>query len=251
MGRNHAPCGGAAGADPSYPVANGRLDVQGWDFVSGRLVSPTQTFDLMGYCDPQWVSNFNYRAVQGFMESRPVMASSSIPAPYIMVGGKLANGQLVLNPVSEIEAPADAEIEAGEYLLTLHGDRTVSVPFAMAETAEGDQAHFALAVPPVKGLYAVEVSKAGQLLALKVAGPARPQQRVEVQRVTGGVELSWDATAFPWASIAHVGDEGHTTLSLWQTGGKAFISTEGLDEGGAFEVSLSDGVQSQRLVVAR
>src|SRR5690606_24359125 len=37
MGRNHAPCGGAAGADANYPYANARLGSWGYDAVNRRL----------------------------------------------------------------------------------------------------------------------------------------------------------------------------------------------------------------------
>ena len=91
----------------------------------------------------------------------------------------------------------------------------------------------------------------GNVVATAVAGLPQGKQQVKVSSVPGGVVLEWNASAFPFASVSHLSDEGHTTLSLYATGGKTFVSTLGLADGGAFEVSLSDGVQSQRLVVAR
>lgn len=253
MGRDHAPCGGASGTDRNYPVANAHLDLQGFDFVSSRVISATQSYDVMSYCDPIWVSNYNYRAVQTWLESHPVSSSAPITsAPRIVVSGQLQKGRVTLHPLTLIEGPADSEVEPGDYTLTLHGEQTVRIPFAVNRVADGlDDAHFSLLVPPVPGLYAAEISLGGQQVALRVAGIAKPAQKASVRRVSGGVELSWDAAAFPYASLAHLGDEGHTTLTLWAEGGKAFVSTRGLADGGAFEVSLSDGVQSQRLVLPR
>ncbi|MBX3246937.1 MAG: hypothetical protein KF901_07135 [Myxococcales bacterium] len=58
-GRPHAPCGGAAGAEASYPHAGGNTGVWGYDFRNRTLHNPT-TKDFMGYCNPQWVSDWSY-----------------------------------------------------------------------------------------------------------------------------------------------------------------------------------------------
>lgn len=254
MNREHAPCGGAGGADPQYPVAYARLDVPGYDFVSGSMLPVTTYRDVMSYCDPVWISNYNYKGAQTWLESRPVPETAAyVTSPRIIVSGRLSAGRVLLNPISLVEGPTEAEaIEPGEYTLTLRGEQTVSVPFNLRRVEDGtDDGQFSMVLPPVAGLYAAEVSYQGKVVAMKVAGPAKPAQRAAVRPVQGGVELTWDAAAFPYASLAHLGEQEHTTLSLWQEGGKAFISTAGLAEGGTWEVSLSDGVQSQRLVVAR
>ncbi len=255
MNREHSPCGGAQGTDPAYPVANARLDVPGYDFVSGRMVPTSQFFDVMSYCDPPWISNHNYKGAQQWLESRPVAETAAyVTSPRIIVGGRLHRGKFTLNPVSLIEGPAEPEaVEAGDYTVTLHGEKDVTVPFKMirVEDSGEEEGQFSMVLPPVAGLYAVSVSHQGKLVAMNVAGPARPAQRALVKPVPGGVEVSWDATAFPFMSLAHLGTDEHTTLTLFAEGGKAFVSTMGLVDGGAWEVSLSDGVQSQRLVVAR
>ena len=254
MNREHAPCGGAGGADPSYPVANARLDTPGYDFVSGRMLVATQSYDVMSYCDPVWISNYNYKGAQQWLESRPVPETAAfISSPRIIVSGRLSAGKVILNPINFIDGPAEPEaIAPGEYLLTLRGDKTVSVPFSMNRVEDGlEEAHFTMVLPPVAGLYAAEVSHQGKVFALRVAGPQQPRQRAAVRPVQGGVELTWDAAAFPYASLAHMGENERTTLTLFAEGGKAFVSTDGLVDGGAWEVSLSDGVQSQNLSVAR
>lgn len=57
MGRPHAPCGGAAGPDPAYPNSTGDIGVIGFDFRNGQFFG-SNAKDLMGYCDPNWVSDF-------------------------------------------------------------------------------------------------------------------------------------------------------------------------------------------------
>lgn len=62
LGRLHAPCG-TQDADPQFPYANGGIGVWGFDVLSNTLRAPTQSTDFMGYCDPNWVSDYNFTAL--------------------------------------------------------------------------------------------------------------------------------------------------------------------------------------------
>lgn len=66
-GRNHAPCGGAQGVDPSFPDPTGGIGVWGYDIDLETLIDPAPgngaTKDIMGYCDPKWISLYNYKAL--------------------------------------------------------------------------------------------------------------------------------------------------------------------------------------------
>jgi hypothetical protein len=55
-GRRHAPCGNAAQIDPAYPYEGGLLGSWGWDGVD--LIAPGSTGDIMGYCAPKWISDY-------------------------------------------------------------------------------------------------------------------------------------------------------------------------------------------------
>lgn len=62
-GRNHAPCpqnGGIQGVDRNYPYPGAQTGVWGFDSRSKKLMSPTENTDLMGYCDPKWISDYTY-----------------------------------------------------------------------------------------------------------------------------------------------------------------------------------------------
>ena len=58
LGRGHAPCNvsGYAG----YPYAGGRLGVWGYDIVNKELIDPDDYRDVMGYCDPEWISDHHF-----------------------------------------------------------------------------------------------------------------------------------------------------------------------------------------------
>jgi hypothetical protein len=68
-GRAHSPCGGAASPDPSYPYAGGGIGVQGYDLVAKKLVPASDGKDLMGYCQPEWISDYTYKALFDRMQS--------------------------------------------------------------------------------------------------------------------------------------------------------------------------------------
>ncbi len=61
LGRDHAPCN--AEGDLFYPYPNAALGVWGYDRVSGTLKAPDAFSDLMSYCEPNWVSDYTYRAI--------------------------------------------------------------------------------------------------------------------------------------------------------------------------------------------
>ena len=74
MGHNfslpHAPCGGPAGVDPNYPYSEARLGPRrGWKFIENRFIEPDETYyDLMSYCNPTSVSDYNFGKAARYLE---------------------------------------------------------------------------------------------------------------------------------------------------------------------------------------
>jgi hypothetical protein len=58
--RGHAPCGGAGNPDEDFPYAGGGIGVEGWDILEEERISPDEHDDLMGYCKPDWVSDYTF-----------------------------------------------------------------------------------------------------------------------------------------------------------------------------------------------
>jgi hypothetical protein len=67
LGRNHAPCSNVGvypqDVDPKYPHAGGAIGAWGYDFTQKELLDPTQSKDVMGYCKPDWISDYTYGAM--------------------------------------------------------------------------------------------------------------------------------------------------------------------------------------------
>jgi hypothetical protein len=65
-GRNHAPCApgdSITGVDDEYPYDKAALGTWGYDARKQSFLSPDLTQDIMGYCDPKWISDYTYRAL--------------------------------------------------------------------------------------------------------------------------------------------------------------------------------------------
>ncbi|MCS6902100.1 MAG: hypothetical protein RMJ98_20945 [Myxococcales bacterium] len=65
--RTHAPCGPFGQLpdqiDPKFPYKTGKIGVWGYDLLDRTLKDPAKFFDFMGYCDPNWVSDYTFNAL--------------------------------------------------------------------------------------------------------------------------------------------------------------------------------------------
>jgi hypothetical protein len=58
-GRPHAPCGGVQGADSAFPYPQGGVGVPGYRLSTNKFL-PVSNKDFMSYCNPTWISDYNY-----------------------------------------------------------------------------------------------------------------------------------------------------------------------------------------------
>lgn len=72
MGQPHAPCGNPSGVDPNFPHGNAFIGVVGYDGENNQLMSPTGNRDLMSYCGPRWISDYNYERVFVWRDTGPM-----------------------------------------------------------------------------------------------------------------------------------------------------------------------------------
>lgn len=68
-GIRHAPCGGVAGADSTYPYTSGKIGAWGYDNRTKKLIDPTKTYDFMTYCGPDWISDYAFDKIIHRMSS--------------------------------------------------------------------------------------------------------------------------------------------------------------------------------------
>ncbi|MXW17248.1 MAG: hypothetical protein F4123_08340 [Gemmatimonadetes bacterium] len=120
----HAPCGGAGGPDPNYPYENGVIGIWGYDPHARELRDPQQYVDVMGYCGPDWISDYHFsRATlhrlngDGGVQLR---GGSAVPGgqerhEMLVVWGSVRDGQVQLDPSFVVDGPPVLPEKGGAY----------------------------------------------------------------------------------------------------------------------------------------
>lgn len=256
MGRNHAPCGGAAGADPSYPYAGAKIGSWGYDAVSKQLKNPATFVDLMSYCQPEWVSDFNYKRVQTYLETQPYIPPST--APYlaaVAVSGRFGAGGVTLRPVHRVRAQLPVEVPFTGRSLRVRfvggAERVVALVTHQLADLDAPEESFSALVEDLGPIAAIDVFERGGLEVLTQKPLLAPEAaaHAKLERISQNeLELSWDSARYPYAAVTHVNDVARTTLALSLRGGRARVRIDGLDDG-RFELSLSEGLDAALVVL--
>jgi hypothetical protein len=252
LGRSHAPCGNPSGPDPSYPYAGGAIGQFGLDVPKSVLWSATTTYDLMGYCDPQWVSDYTYKGL--YTDQRANGASMlAAAAPGLFIRGTFtATGQVTLKPVYALNLPLTALPATSDYQVELLDAQdqvvaTYPVPVLEASNEGGSAQAIGAVVPrPAQTVARVRLVRAGQTAAQRALAPAGVtiQSTPTVTREPGGLmTLTWDAATMP-ALVRYTADGGQTwtTLGMDVLGGQLTLDPATLPDGGAgqFDVALAE-----------
>ncbi len=249
FGRNHAPCGGPSNPDPGYPYVNGNIGAWGLDLPALVLKAPGSFKDLMSYCNPAWISDYNYLAVLTSRGTGPSVAGvRAAAAPGLLVWGRIVQGRVILEPSFVVTAPAKLPTRPGPNVIegfTATGGTLFRLSFEgerVADLPHGEERHFSFVVPLTSaeraslvglrltglGLTAVRTGNA----SLR-AGAARP---VTLSRSGGDTEITWDAS-YPMALVR----DGRTGEILSFARGGSVRLPSGL---GRYRVELSEGVTS-------
>ena len=154
----HAPCGyGIQGVDPHYPYKN--ASIGSWGYLNGRMKDPQIYEDLMSYCLPEWISDYNFNKLLGYYLSKsstieePPLTSASMPSEISLLlwGRTDAAARPFLEPIFEVDAAPALPRESGPWQLAGHsasGDELFRLPFSMPVIADGDgSSSFAFVIP--------------------------------------------------------------------------------------------------------
>ena len=222
-----------------------------------QLRSPVVYKDLMGYCNPDWISDYTYLGVLAWRGPGPAVASSRAPAaPGLLVWGRVVLGNVVLEPAFEVFAPAALPARAGAHRVEgydAHGARLFGVSFEgdlVPDLPRGDERHFAFVVPLSRAELSrlVSLRLVGQGLTAQRIGNAAlragtPSSRTVTARSAGGTtQVDWNP-AYPLAVIR---DRASGVVLGYGRGGVVSVESRGR----ALSVELSDGVTSVPGVMA-
>ncbi len=155
MSLYHAPCGVSSVVDRGYPYANAAIGSWGIDSRSGNdILVPLTQSDMMSYCVPAWISEYNFNIAMNHRLDREASAkrvTASVPV-LLVWGGTDEVGRPYLNPVFAVNAPPSLPNGDGAHRLVgraANGDVLFSINFDMKSVAdrEGQRAGFAFAIP--------------------------------------------------------------------------------------------------------
>jgi peptidase M66-like protein len=258
-GRQHAPCGDAANPDLNYPYARGIIGVYGFD-VASQSIKPPMSSDLMGYCNNEWISDYNYVAVLTYRGTHADVETAFAQAmqPCLLVWGRIVDGQPVLEPAFQVVTRPSLPSAAGPYTVegrAADGSSVFRVSFAPDQVADdpagGAQFAFALPLQPDRAerLVAMDLVESGRPIASvrAPAGSAVAAARVEATRLGGGrVGLRWDASTHPMLMVR---DPVTGEVLSFARGGRSEVVTDRVE----LDFQLSTGVRgrSTRLAVPR
>ncbi len=250
-GRFHAPCGGAGYPDTSYPYSGGRIGVSGYDLTMGVFKPPTIP-DLMGYCVPNWVSDYTYKGIMNYRAGQATVAT--VAEPGLLVWGRISGNDVVLEPAFEVTARPLLPTRSGAHRIEgLADDGSLLFSFAFegdaVDHAQPDDRSFAFVVPKTalrgRALATLRLRGRGRVAELRSSAAsvralaAERAESLRVRRSTGRVaRLSWSSSEVRGVLVrdARTGE----VLSFGRGGGADF-------ETAANEVELvvSDGVRSR------
>lgn len=258
----HAPCGGPSGVDPDFPYRDGTIGRYGYDRDQERVLPP-ETYDLMSYCSPVWISDYNYQRVIEYRDTSQFdaafedAATGRTRAPttdVLVIQGGVYGGSLRLGPALATTAPVRLPQVGGRY--TLEGlDRAGLVLFSLSlepRPLDHGGTTFLVSIP-------TEMAEPTRLETLRLTGPegvversrspgpaaAPPELTVAPDPRAVFPEARWDATAYALA-VARDRDTGE--IVAMARDGQLVLPTGDLDR---LDVVLSDGVEGHRATVVR
>jgi hypothetical protein len=165
QGRYHAPCGGAKGVDPDFPHADAGVGVWGYDLVTKQLISPDVGKDMMGYCDPYWISDYTFLGI--FERMKIVSGARFVPPPgaakkaweraRIEPDGSLTR----LSPVSLARPPEGEPLSIT--VLRAGGARTVGAHFYPYDHLPGGVVLWQRGAESITGIQVTRGGKTGSL----------------------------------------------------------------------------------------
>lgn len=279
-GLSHAPCGGPSSPDASFPYANAALGagsryIWGYNPSTNTFTDPTNSalHDTMSYCTGDTFSDYNYRKIQ--VKLTPSDASyladaqnklSELPQELLLISGRLSNNALTLRPLKSFRG-VEQPPSSGPYRLRMvSANGTVSEHAFAAMTMDHDidTLAFAFSVPHPGTLQTLEIWRGEQLLwrqeSAQSITKSGTSSRTLLSKSTASGEVpagwnvkesgeqlrvSWNAAAWPYLMVTHVGAQ-RTTLVVDARGGEISLPLKDLPAGGSFEFSVSDGLNSQR-----
>ena len=176
---DHADCGNAPEPDPTFPWPDGATGAWGYDPREGGSLVPPDWTDLMGYCHPEWISDYYFtNSLRHRLrdEGAPARVPAAPTGTLLITGFIAADGTPRLDPAFVVEAPPAVPESSGPYALQgrrADGSELFLLSFDVPEMADGDgSSGFVYALP-------VEEAWPAELASLSLSGPGGSVEMTE------------------------------------------------------------------------
>jgi hypothetical protein len=253
-GLAHAPGCNADSPDPSFPyVLNGKGYIgdsahpnYGFDIKTRAIYPYTTYYDVMGYCRPQWVSDYTYEALLAYDQSQRVVESAAVSsARAVLISGRIDpdSSQVTFRPAYVLDAPGGAQLpDPGEYVLEmLDADGAVISTYAFAPArATADPlgggtafeiAGFHLALPYAEGTTTIRVRHGDAILGKLKASTTAASLEASASALDAdshSLRVTWSGHAVEGISLHYLVRTSTDSGATWQTIG-VDLSTPTID----------------------
>lgn len=252
--RDHAPGCGAGYADPYFPyvsggrgyIGDGAHPNYGFDINTRAIHVYATYYDLMGYCGPEWISDYTYKALLAYNQGQIALGSAVAPGDRVlMISGRIhpSSGQVAFWPAYTLEVPDAARLpDPGEYTIELHdasGHVKSAYPFAPtrahADSFRGGAASeflgFHMTLPYAERVASVRVRRGGAILGVLEAGQRAPTLYAGASTQSAdarSVRVNWSGRGADGEALHYLVRASTDDGATWQTIG-VNLSTPSID----------------------
>ena len=201
----------------------------GFDIARGVAILPdTPLYDLMSYCNPEWVTAYTYgKLIDMFQSPGPsslVEGAALVAGQFWQVSGTVGEGGATLNPLFQLEVSADTGPGSGSHRIELRDSsgavlltRLFEPLASQAQEYSGQHHFFQLAPVDTAASSIVVIDNTGSELANVALGGAPPV--VDVTFPSGGETLT--GTHIVEWTVTDPDSSGHTHRLHYSTDGGA------------------------------
>ncbi len=111
----------------SGPATSPILEV-GFDVAERRAIVPDNTYEIMSYCVPRWISPISYRGMLGILNpptSRNLLANATTSGTFWLISGKIFDDQIDFDPIFTVETIGDTEPGSGSYRIEIRDNSEI------------------------------------------------------------------------------------------------------------------------------
>jgi hypothetical protein len=250
LGQDHAPCN--VSGDNNFPYPGGLIGQYGLRIDGMQIYDPTIYADIMGYCDPVWISDYTYQALfnNQIATGAASQASQSTVESLLVRAALLEDGTVQMEPAYTFTGFPDALPAESDYVLELVDDSgsvvaSYPIPVLRAEEETFKFRSINTMVPlPDQPFATLRIVAKGKPAAQRSVASASQRTFImpSIQLSEQGTVLNWGSASTP-AVVRYKqdGDETWTTLAVDHLGGSLVLDEQALPVGTFhFEIIMAD-----------